>query len=125
MADFLRRHVVLPDETSALWLGAWIAGTWCYRAFRIFPYVSIRSAERRCGKSRLLGLIARLGFNASPVTAHPTEAQIYRTAARTGGVQLFDEVESLRGAGGRFETLISVLGASTTPAPMSANEGRG
>jgi hypothetical protein len=28
-------------------------------------------AEKRCGKSRLLGLLARLSFNASPVTAHP------------------------------------------------------
>ena len=38
-------------------------------------------------------LAARVCFNASPVTAHPTEAQLYRSAAPTGGVQLFDEVE--------------------------------
>ena len=50
-----------------------------------------------------------LCFNASPVTAHPTEAQLYRSAARTGGVQLFDEVETLRGDKDRFDALISVL----------------
>jgi hypothetical protein len=48
-------------------------------------------------------------FNASPVTAHPTEAQLYRSAARTGGVQLFDEVEILRGDRDRFDALITVL----------------
>ena len=94
---------------TALWIAAWALATWCYRAFRVFPYLSIRSAEKRCGKSRLLGLLARVCFNASPVTAHPTEAQLYRSAARTGGVQLFDEVETLRGDKDRFDALIAVL----------------
>jgi hypothetical protein len=75
----------------------------------VFPYLSIRSAEKRCGKSRLLGLLARVALNASPVTAHPTEAQLFRTSARTGGVQLFDEVETLRDDRERFDALISVL----------------
>ena len=109
LAGFFARHVVLRDRRAALWIAAWALGTWCYRAFRIFPYLSIRSAEKRCGKSRLLGLLARVCFNASPVTAHPTEAQLYRSAARTGGVQLFDEVETLRGDRDRFDALITVL----------------
>src|SRR3970282_1513072 len=82
---------------------------WCYRAFGVFPYLSIRSSEKRCGKSRLLGLLARVCFNASPVTAHPTEAQLYRSAARTGGAPLFDEVETLRGDKVLFDALITVL----------------
>jgi hypothetical protein len=49
---------VLPDRRTALWLAAWTLATWCYRAFQVFPYLSIRSAEKRCGKSRLLGLLA-------------------------------------------------------------------
>ena len=109
LATLYARYVVLPDARSVHWLAAWTLGTWCYRAFRVFPYVSIRSAEKRCGKSRLLGLLARVSFNASPVTAHPTEAQLYRSAARTGGVQLYDEIETLRGDKERFDTLVSVL----------------
>src|SRR5207249_465454 len=109
IADFFIRYVVLRDRRTALWIAAWALATWCYRAFRIFPYLSIRSAEKRCGKSRLLGLLARVCFNASPVTAHPTEAQLYRSAARTGGAQLFDEVETLRGDKDRFDALITVL----------------
>jgi hypothetical protein len=109
LADFFLRYVVLRDHRTALWVAAWTLATWCCRAFRVFPYLSIRSAEKRCGKSRLLGLMARVCFNASPVTAHPTEAQLYRSAARTGGVQLFDEVETLRGDKDRFDALITVL----------------
>jgi len=107
--QYLTRHAVLPEPRTALWVSAWSVATWCYRAFRVFPYLSIRSAEKRCGKSRLLGLLARVAFNASPVTAHPTEAQLFRTAARTGGVQLFDEVETLRDDRERFDALIAVL----------------
>ena len=109
LAAFIARYVVLRDRRAALWVGAWALATWCHRAFRVFPYLWVRSAEKRCGKSRLLGLLARVGFNASPVTAHPTEAQLYRGAARTGGVQLFDEVESLRGDRDRLDALITVL----------------
>jgi hypothetical protein len=109
LAEFFLRYVVLPDRRTARWVAAWALATWCYRAFRVFPYLSIRSPEKRCGKSRLLGLLACVCFNASPVTAHPTEAQLYRSAARTGGVQLFDEVETLRGDKDRFDALISVL----------------
>jgi Domain of unknown function (DUF3854)/Protein of unknown function (DUF3631) len=111
LTDFLTRHVVLRDRPTALWIAAWVLATWCYRAFPVFPYLSIRSAEKRCGKSRLLGLLSRVCFNASPVTTHPTEAQLYRVAARTGGAQLFDEIETLRGDRERFDALISVLNA--------------
>jgi len=109
LADFFVRYVVLRDRRTALWIAAWSLATWCYRAFRVFPYLSIRSAGKRRGKSRLLSLLARICFNTSPVTAHPTEAQLYRSAARTGGVQLFDEVETLRGDKDRFDALITVL----------------
>ncbi len=112
LAAFLARYVALRDPEAALWLAAWTLGTWCYRAFRVFPYLSLRSAERRCGKSRLMRLLCRVGFNASPPTTHPTEAQLYREAARRSGMQAFDEMESLRGGGGdkeRLASLISVL----------------
>jgi hypothetical protein len=109
LGAFFTRYVILPDARTALWVSAWTLATWCYRGFRVFPYLSIRSSEKRCGKSRLLGLLARVTFNASPVPAHPTEPQLFRTAARTAGVQLFDEVESLRGQGERFDALVTVL----------------
>ncbi len=111
LAAYLGRYVALRDPGAALWLGAWALGTWCYRAFRVYPYLSLRSAERRCGKSRLMRLLCRVSFNASPPTTHPTEAQLYREAARRSGAQAFDEMESLKGGGDkeRLAALISVL----------------
>jgi hypothetical protein len=111
LAAFLARYVALRDPAVALWLAAWTLGTWCYRAFRVYPYLSVRSAERRCGKSRVMRLLCRVGFNASPPTTHPTEAQLYREAARRSGMQAFDEMEHLRGGGDkdRLASLISVL----------------
>jgi hypothetical protein len=108
-SEFLRRHVALGEPGAALWLAAWALGTWCYRVFRVFPYLSLRSAERRCGKSRLMRLLCRVSFNASPPTTHPTEAQLYREAARRSGAQAFDEMESLKGGGDkeRLAALIS------------------
>jgi hypothetical protein len=111
LAAFLDQHVALRDVGTAGWLAAWALGTWCYRAFRVYPYLSVRSAERRCGKSRLMRLLCRVSFNASPPTTHPTEAQLYREAARRSGLQAFDEMESLSGRGDndRLATLIGVL----------------
>jgi hypothetical protein len=111
LADFLGRYLALRDSGTAAWLAAWALGTWCYRAFRVYPYLSVRSAERRCGKSRLMRLLCRVGFNASPPTTHPTEAQLYREASRRSGLQALDEMESLKGGGDkdRLATLISVL----------------
>ncbi len=56
-------------------------------------------------------LLCRVSFNASPPTTHPTEAQLYREAARRSGAQAFDEMESLKGGSDkeRLAALISVL----------------
>jgi hypothetical protein len=109
LSTFFERYVVFRNRRGALWVAAWSLGTWCHRGFRIFPYLALRSAEKRCGKTRLLNLLARVCFNASPVTTFPTEAQLYRAAARNAGTQLFDEVEHLRGDKERLDALISVL----------------
>jgi len=109
LQQFFTRYVVFRDERDPLLLASWTVGTYCYRAVRVFPYLALRSAEKRCGKTRLLTLLGKLAFNASPVTTVPTDAHLYRAAARTGGAQLFDEVETLRGDRDRFEALIAVL----------------
>lgn len=109
LAGFFRAYLVFADPRTPALLAAWTLGTWVYRAFRIFPYLSIRSPEKRCGKTRLLAVLRFVAFNASPITAVPTEAQLFRGAASTGGAQLFDEVEGLRGNKERFDALISVL----------------
>ncbi|MBX3328298.1 MAG: hypothetical protein U0223_08255 [Nitrospira sp.] len=93
---FLRRFVIMGEDLPAL-LTLWLMGTYCYTVFEYFPYLVLRSPEKRCGKSRTLDLISMLGFNAHQPTASPTEAQIFREPREDGGVQIFDEMEGMTG----------------------------
>ena len=108
LAEFFLRYVVLPDRRTAL-LGRRLGARRPGAIARSASSRTSRSARRRSGAARAgcSGSWPRVCFNASPVTAHPTEAQLYRSAARTGGAQLFDEVETLRGDKDRFDALIT------------------
>jgi hypothetical protein len=54
-------------------------------------------------------LLSSVCFNASPPTAAPTEAFLFREAERRSGTQCFDEAESLAGDKDRMVTLIGIL----------------
>jgi putative DNA primase/helicase len=105
---FLRRFVVMGEDLPAL-LAIWLAGTYGYMMFEYFPYLVLRSPEKRCGKSRTLDLIALLGFNAHQPTASPTEAQIFREPREDGGVQIYDELEGMTGDKERWGAVTSVF----------------
>jgi hypothetical protein len=107
---FLRRFVLMGEDLPAL-LALWLMGTYCYTAFEYFPYLVLRSPEKRCGKSRTLDLISMLGFNAHQPTASPTEAQIFREPREDGGVQIYDEMEGMTGDKERWSAVTSVLNA--------------
>ncbi len=107
---FLRRFVVMGEDLPAL-LALWLTGTYCYTVFEYFPYLALRSPEKRCGKSRTLDLISLLGFNAHQPTASPTEAQIFREPREDGGVQIYDELEGMTGDKERWSAVTSVFNA--------------
>jgi sulfur carrier protein ThiS len=112
LAVFFDKYMRFNDRHHALVVAAWVLGTWCYRGFAVFPYLFTRSPEMRSGKSRLLELIAEVGFNASGVLVIPTEAFLFREAWRTGGVQLLDEVDKrLKRNRDLLEALVTVLNA--------------
>ena len=107
---FLRRFVVMGEDLPSL-LALWLMGTYCYTVFEYFPYLVLRSPEKRCGKSRTLDLISMLGFNAHQPTASPTEAQIFREPREDGGVQIYDEMEGMTGDKERWSAVTSVFNA--------------
>jgi hypothetical protein len=109
ITEYLTRHIAFRDPVAPSWLAAWALGTWCYRAFPAYPYVHVRSPEKACGKTRLMELLANVAFNASPPSAAPTEAFLFREAERRSGTQCFDEAESLAGDDDRMVTLVSIL----------------
>lgn len=107
---FLRRFIVMGDDLPSL-LALWLIGTYCYSVFEYFPYLVLRSPEKRCGKSRTLDIISMLGFNAHQPTASPTEAQIFREPREDGGVQIYDEMEGMTGDKERWSAVTSVFNA--------------
>jgi hypothetical protein len=107
---FLTRFAIFRDTRIPLLLAVWTLGTYCHRIFRVFPYLALRSPDKRCGKSRVLDLLSLLAFNASPRVVHPTESQIFRGPSRNGGTLLLDEVEALGKADkDNYAGLLSVL----------------
>lgn len=110
LETFLQRFVVMGEDIPAL-LALWLMGTHCYTIFEYFPYLTLRSPEKRCGKSRTLDLISMLGFNAHQPTASPTEAQIFREPREDGGVQIYDEMEGMTGDKERWSAVTSIFNA--------------
>jgi hypothetical protein len=107
---FFSRFAVFRDHRIPLLLAAWTLGTYCYRLFRVFPYLVLRSPEKRCGKSRVLDLLSLVAFHASTRVVHPTEAQVFRGPSRNGGTLLLDEIEAFgRADKDTYAGLLAVL----------------
>ncbi|MDT3778185.1 hypothetical protein PJI16_11520 [Nitrospira sp. MA-1] len=83
-------YIKLPSEELAMLVAIWIAGTYCYKSFQYYGYLSIRSATPRCGKSKLLKLISLLSAENPPVTSFPTAAVLYRNPRK---ILIMDEVD--------------------------------
>ena len=102
-------HCSLPHPALATLLACWIANTFMFKLFRYCGYISLRSDEPQCGKSRVLRLIGIFSKgNPKPMTI-PTPAVIFR---RAQGVMLLDEVDNLRGQDKQVQgLLLAVLNA--------------
>jgi Protein of unknown function (DUF3631) len=107
---YFSRFAVFRDRRIPLLLAVWTLGTYCYRVFRVFAYLALRSPDKRCGKSRVLDLLSLVAFNASSRVVHPTEAQVFRGPSRNGGTLLLDEIEALgRADKDTYAGLLAVL----------------
>ncbi|HEX4964606.1 MAG TPA: DUF3631 domain-containing protein [Thermoanaerobaculia bacterium] len=91
---FLTDYLVLPDQTPTV-IAAWIMASWHMETWDQFPHLGITSPEKRCGKSRLLELLALLCPN--PIlTSSVSPAALYRLIEKdTCCTLLFDEAQSL------------------------------
>jgi putative DNA primase/helicase len=57
--NYIRKYLVCTDYETVL-LSLWIVHAWCYRAFRVTPYLNIQSPGPSSGKSRLLHILQAL-----------------------------------------------------------------
>src|SRR5829696_8089876 len=111
---FLRRFVRFGDDAQAIAVTLWIAHTYVIDAADCTPYLSIRSAERRSGKTLLLEVLELLAKNAV-TTASMTAPVLFRMIKDVTPTVLFDEVDTVfrqtKGGDDTNELLRGVLNA--------------
>lgn len=112
LTAYIARYMVFADSHTATVVALWTLGTYLYQLLARYPYLLVTSPAKRCGKTRLLELVAAVGFRCRGLTTSPTEAAIFRGAELHGGVEVMDEVEPLMsGRGDRERACQSVLNA--------------
>lgn len=107
--QFIRRFVVLPNRTL-LPLALWSLGTHLFDVFDSFAYLVITSPTPRCGKSRVLEILALLCANPER-TSNISEAAMFRLIERYKPTLLLDEMEQLREKGERSQILRNLINA--------------
>lgn len=81
LVEQFRKYVSLPTEVLYL-IALWIAQTYCFERFEYVGYLNIRSPLPRCGKTRLLELLATFAFGNPSVMTLPTPAVIFDGGSR-------------------------------------------
>ena len=108
IAAFIRRFVVLTPE-AAVTTALWVAHTHAFDAADATPYLNVKSAEKRSGKTRLLEVVELLV--ARPwLTGRTTAAALYRKVDAERPTLLLDESDAAFGGDKEYaEVLRGVL----------------
>ena len=90
--DALLRFMVLPDQAAET-VALWVLFAHAHDAAEHSPILAIESPEKRCGKTTLLNIVAKLVPVPLPA-ANISTAAIYRAVEKFGPTLLLDEVET-------------------------------
>ncbi len=99
------RYMALPVGASAA-LSLWVAGTYVYDRFTIFPKLAVLSPEKRCGKTTLLEAIGALACR-SMTASNITPAAIFRVIDQCQPTLIIDEADTF--VAGRNDDLIGII----------------
>jgi len=88
----LRRHVVM-DAAAADGVALWTLACHAFDCFSLFPRLAIMSPEKRCGKTTLLDVLARL-VPRPLLVANVTAAAVFRTIEKARPTLLIDEADT-------------------------------
>jgi hypothetical protein len=87
--EVLKRFIIMDDDHYAT-ITLWIVASWYYKDYDIFPYLTISSPEKRCGKSLTLRVISKMVDRPFPA-ANISPAGLFRTCEEYGPTLLIDE----------------------------------
>lgn len=97
---FVQRFVVLTDDQTVA-VSLWVFHTHAFDAAETTPYLSITSAEKRSGKTRLLEVLELLVRGPLP-TVNISDAAMFRAIEQLNTPTLmFDEIDAIFGAKAR------------------------
>jgi len=110
LREYFEKYLIFPKDFpgTPLLLACWVMATYLYRVFNVFPFISLRSATKECGKSRTEDLFSYVCFNAGSRESSPSEASLFRGPSKNGGTRLYDEIE-FTVSKERFGELVSIL----------------
>lgn len=92
----LQQYVILP-HFGALAIALWVIRAHADKAFDTSPRLVLSSPEKRCGKTTLLELLARLVPRPLP-TSNASPAVLYRAIEASQPTLLIDEMDSFKDA---------------------------
>lgn len=92
VATVLSTYLLLPNHAACA-IALWIMRAHCDEAFTISPRLAVLSPVKRCGKTTLLELIAKLVPRPLP-TSNATASVIYRAVEKLHPTLLIDEADS-------------------------------
>jgi hypothetical protein len=92
----LTRYVVLPSVEAADAVALWVAATHAQPAWEHAPRLAVVSPLKRCGKSRLLDVVAET-CHAPLITVNATIAAVVRSIGEDPPTLLVDEADTLWG----------------------------
>jgi Protein of unknown function (DUF3631) len=92
----LCRYVVLPSAQAADAVTLWVAATHAQPAWEHAPRLAVVSPLKRCGKSRLLDVVAET-CHAPLITVNATIAAVVRSIGEDPPTLLVDEADTLWG----------------------------
>ncbi len=108
LSETVRRYIALAAVEADV-IALWIVHTHCFEAAQDTPYLAITSAEKQCGKSRLLELLELLVANPW-LTGSVSAAVLYRTIDDLHPTLLLDESDATFNGNKEFgEALRGVL----------------
>jgi hypothetical protein len=91
---FISDYATLADPSHVFPIALWIMGTYTFLDFDAFPYITITSATKRSGKTRLSELI---GFTCNKPRSFSalSASSLFRTIEAEHPTVIFDEAEQL------------------------------
>lgn len=95
VSEVLDRYVVLPDAHARSAVVLWVVATHAQPAWQHATRLTVRSPEKRCGKSRLLDLIHALAWR-PVISANATVAALFRSIdAEDPPTLVLDEADTI------------------------------